>query len=67
MLTILVLLATLLADLAVGVAAYKMAKAANQATATNTQTSARILELISKQDLRLDNHEVRIEDLEKAA
>jgi hypothetical protein len=48
----------LVADLAIGAAAWKMAK-------SNTQTNATLLSLLTQQQRRIDDHEVRIVVLEK--
>ncbi len=58
MLSIIVLIATLIADAAIGMAAYKMAK-------TNTTTNASLLTLLSKHAEKLENHESRIGVLEQ--
>jgi hypothetical protein len=67
MTTLAVLIATLLADACIGFAAYKLSK-------TNTQTNATLLTLLTKSaersdkhESRLENHEVRIVILERAA
>lgn len=57
MLTALILV---IADLAIGAAAWKMAK-------SNTTTNASLLVLLTKHSERLESHETRIVALEKAA
>lgn len=58
--SIAILIATIVADLVVGLSAMKMAKAA-------TQTNASVLSLLAKHADRLENHEVRIVVLERKA
>lgn len=67
MLTIVIVIASVLADLAVGMAAFKMAKSAAAAQAANTATDAKLLEMSTKQQDQINNHEYRIVILERKA
>lgn len=65
--SIVLLIATLLADLVVGMAAMKMAKAAQSSQTAQTTTNTNVLALLSKHSDTLNNHEYRIIVLERQA
>jgi hypothetical protein len=57
----------LLADLAIGALAYRLSKSNEKQLAQHQQTDASLLTLLAKHSDKLDNHEVRIGALERAA
>lgn len=67
MVTVAILLATILVDLAVGMVAYKLSKSNQAVIASNTETNASLVALLSKQQTQIDNHEYRIVILERKA
>ena len=58
MLSVVIVVASLIADLAIGMAAYKMSK-------SNATTNASLLSLLAKHSEKLENHESRIGVLEQ--
>jgi hypothetical protein len=60
MLSVVIIVASLIADLAIGMAAYKMAK-------SSMTTNATLLSLLSKHAEKIEDHEFRIVVLEKAS